>query len=82
MVEIVKCWYLGRTKLEIYSSDNLIDAENFVKFIQTDFVKKIIEMTPQKLFYYLPNFNDFKGEIDWEEDITDINQQLIEKFLN
>lgn len=72
----------GRTKLEIYSSDNLIDAENFVKFLQTDFVKKIIEMTPQKLFYYLPDFNDFKEDIDWEEDITVINNQLIKKFLS
>jgi len=70
----------GRTKMSLYSSANKIDAENFKIFTTTNFVKTIVQMTPLKFLYYLPNFDDIKSDIDWSKSITEIDNQLYAKY--
>lgn len=70
----------GRTKKCIYYSDDINDANNYVKYLHTFFVKVIVEMTPYKFLYYLPDFDDIKKEIDWTKSVQEIDLQLFEKF--
>lgn len=71
----------GRTKKCIYYSDNLVDAENYVKYVSTSFVKAIAQMTPYSFLYYLPDFNLIKDKIDWTKSISDIDDALFTEFL-
>ena len=51
-----------------------------MKYLHTLFVKVIVEMTPYKFLYYLPDFDDIKKEIDWTKPVQEIDLQLFEKF--
>ncbi|MDE8039502.1 DEAD/DEAH box helicase family protein [Erysipelothrix rhusiopathiae] len=68
----------GRTKVCLYSSVNEEDVINFKKFTNTLFVKAIVNMTPLKFLYYLPNFDDIKDIIDWSKSIENIDNQLFD----
>lgn len=70
----------GRTKMALYSSHSKKDALNFKKFTETTFVKNIVEMTPLKFLYYLPNFDEIKHLIDWTKSVSEIDQQLYNRF--
>lgn len=80
-IEIIdKYEMFGRTKVCIYSSENYDDVNNFLKFLQTDFAQAVIQMTPLKVFNYMPNFDDIKKFIDWNKTILEINDSLFDMF--
>lgn len=70
----------GRTKVSLYSSENKIDAENFLKFLKTSFGKAITHMTPLKVLYYMPDFDKLKDDIEWTKSIDEIDEQLFNKY--
>lgn len=70
----------GRTKMCLYYTNELQDAENYIKFLHTDFVKNVVEMTPFKFLYYLPEFTDINSYIDWTKSIAEIDEQLLVWF--
>lgn len=70
----------GRTKISIYSSKNFVDAKNFIKLLKTAFGKAITNMTPLKTFYYMPDFDEIKNDIDWSKSIDEIDEQLFDKY--
>lgn len=70
----------GRSKMCLYYSKCKSDALNFKKYSRTSFFKNVVEMTPQKFLYYLPNFDEIKNDIDWEKSLQEIDQQLCVKF--
>lgn len=70
----------GRSKMCLYYSKCKSDALNFKKYSRTIFFKNVVEMTPQKFLYYLPNFDEIKNDIDWEKSLQEIDQQLCVKF--
>lgn len=70
----------GRTKISIYSSKNLDDVKNFIKFLNTSFGKAVTHMTPLKVFYYMPDFDKLKKYIDWTKSIDEIDEQLFDKY--
>ncbi|MDR0912901.1 MAG: Eco57I restriction-modification methylase domain-containing protein [Methanobrevibacter sp.] len=80
-VEIIaKDEMFGRSKKAIYDTDNQLKAEHFIKFLRTAFVNAIVEMTPDKFLYYLPNFDEIYSDIDWTKSISDIDQQLYDVY--
>lgn len=70
----------GRTKKCIYFTDDYNDAQNYIKFLHTNFVKTIVEMTPYKFLYYLPEFTEINNKVNWDTSIADIDSQLNELF--
>lgn len=70
----------GRTKLSLYASENLEDARNFKKFTSTKFVKIIVNMSPLKFLYYMPDFDELKLKINWDLSLSEIDKQLFEMF--
>lgn len=70
----------GRTKKCIYFSKEIEDAKNYIKYMSTNFVKTIAQMTPYSFMYYLPDFNLLKNDIDWSKSIPDIDKQLYKKY--
>ena len=70
----------GRTKKCIYYSKNIEDVKNYIKYMSTNFVKTIAQMTPYSFMYYLPDFNMIKNDIDWNGTIPEMDIQLYEKF--
>ena len=66
----------GRTKKCIYYSKNLEDVKNYIKYMSTNFVKIVAQMTPYSFMYYLPDFNMIKNDIDWSKTISEIDNQL------
>lgn len=78
-IEILACDEMfGRTKKCIYFTDNYQDAQYYVKYMKTNLVKTIVEMTPYSFLYYLPDFNIIKDNIDWTKSIDEIDVQLSE----
>ncbi|MBO4857533.1 MAG: DEAD/DEAH box helicase family protein [Treponema sp.] len=70
----------GRTKKCIYHSKKIDDVKNFIKYMHTNFVKTIAQMTPYSFMYYLPDFNLLKDDIDWSKPIPEIDKQLFKKY--
>lgn len=80
-IEIIdKFEMFGRTKICIYSSSSYEDVNNFLKFIQTDFAQAVIHMTPLKIFYYMPDFDELKKSIDWNKSIQEIENEIFDKY--
>lgn len=70
----------GRTKKCIYYSKNKENVKNFIKYVSTNFVKIIAQMTPYSFMYYLPDFNLINTDIDWNKPIPEIDKQLYKKY--
>ena len=70
----------SRKKKCIYFSKEIEDAKNYIKYMSTNFVKTIAQMTPYSFMYYLPDFNLLKNDIDWSKSIPDIDKQLYKKY--
>ena len=80
-IEIIsKDEMFGRTKMAIYDTSDESKAKYFVKFLRTKFVSTIVDMTPYKFLYYLPNFDSIYEDIDWTKSISEIDQQLYKKY--
>ena len=77
-IEIIgKDEMFGRSKLAIYDTPEKQKAENFLKYLKTNFVKLIVLLTPYKFLYYLPDFDSIYNTIDWE---TNIDNQFYKKY--
>lgn len=70
----------GRTKLCMYYSNKELDAIGFKKYLSTNFIKAIANMTPYKFMYYMPNFDAIKTDIDWSKPVAEIDAQLYQKY--
>lgn len=70
----------GRTKISLYQSDNKNDVLNFKKLLMTSFAKAVVLMTPLKVFYYFPDFDTLKNDIDFSKSIEEIDEQLFNKY--
>ena len=76
-----------QTFISIGHFDNIIEAENLLKYIKTKFVRamlgilKITQDNPPEKWAYIP-VQDFTNEsdIDWSKSITEIDQQLYKKY--
>lgn len=70
----------GRTKIAIYDHAEKARVEYFIKYLKTNFVKIIVNMTPLKFLYYLPDFDTIYDDIDWEKSVSEIDEQLYQKY--
>ncbi len=77
---LMKDEMFGRTKLSLYASNNLEDARNFKKFTSTKFVEIIVNMSPLKFLYYMPDFDGLKSKINWDLPLSEIDKQLFDMF--
>ena len=78
---LMKDEMFGRTKRCLYYTNDYQDAKNYIRFLKTQFVKNIVDMTPYKFLYYLPEFTDLRSKLNWDCSIEELDTQLNKLFI-
>jgi len=74
----------GRSKMLIFSSPEKVEAENFMKYTQTRFFAYMVLNEPNRSFsfgFVIPVLDvTLNSDIDWSKSISEIDQQIYEKY--